>query len=116
LVSGDGVTKEQIARQTRVLAEILERELNGARVEEVTSEAAAGMKGDVVTLGVIAITFLTSGAAVALINCIRALLVLDNHLIITIKRSDGSTLEINAQNVGDAHLRETLHLATGAKS
>jgi hypothetical protein len=66
---------------------------------EIPSGAVAqGTKGEPVTLGVIALAFLTHGAAVALCNVFKAYVARKRLLKIALTKSDGTVLKLEAQN------------------
>lgn len=87
---------DSIADETTITAEIP----SGAVVQ--------GTKGDPITLGVIGLTFLTSGSAVALFGIFKAYF--DRHSSLTIKMNDGNgiPLEITAQNIKIEQLQSLL--------
>jgi len=69
---------------------------------------AAGARGDVVTLGQITLALVTSGAVVALIDCVKAYLTRERSLVVKISKPDGTVLEVNARNVDDAGTKQAL--------
>lgn len=64
--------------------------------------APPGAKGDSVTLGVLLVTFMTSGAAVAAINVLKSYLERDRSLSVAVKRPDGSEVTLTAADAGSA--------------
>ena len=58
-----------------------------------------GAKGDPVTIGTIALTFISSGAAVALFKIIEAYLSKNSSLDFELEKADGSKLKLNASNL-----------------
>lgn len=58
-----------------------------------------GHKGDPITIGTIALTFLSSGSAVALFNIFKAYFERDASFTIKAKKPDGTEVEISAQNM-----------------
>ncbi len=58
-----------------------------------------GTKGDPITIGVITLTFLTSGAAVALFEVFKAYFIRQPSLTIKMTKADGTPFEMTAQNI-----------------
>jgi hypothetical protein len=86
--------------------QVLTRQLCDSIVDETEIEAEIpcgvvqqGHKGDIVTVGTIALTFISSGAAVALFNIFKAYFDRNSSFTIKAKKSDGTELEISAQNL-----------------
>ena len=67
-----------------------------------------GAKGEPITLGLIALTFLSGGSAVALLDVLKSFLARDSVLEMTLERNDGAKLIINAKNMGKEQIEETL--------
>jgi len=87
----------RVAQLTRDLERDLSRE--GIRARAVEAAAVPEEKGEPVTLGVIALALVTSGAIKALIGCLKAYVSREPALTIKIKRKDGIEVEVNARNV-----------------
>ena len=77
-------------------------------VEEVTSKPKPSERG-LDLLGQLALTFLSAGAATALINVLRAYVERDQSVRFRLKRPDGSELELEGKHFQAEHLKETLH-------
>jgi hypothetical protein len=95
--------------------QVLTRDLCTSIADETDIQAeipsgtvAAGTKGDPVTLGAIAIAFLTHGAAVALCNVLKAYVSREPSLNIDIKRPDGTKLKLKAENLQPEQLQTLL--------
>lgn len=58
-----------------------------------------GAKGDPITIGTIALTFISSGAAVALFKIFEAYLSKNSSLDFELEKADGSKLKLNAANL-----------------
>lgn len=72
-----------------------------------------GGKGEPITLATLALTFLTSGSAVALFEVLKAYFERNASLKIILKRSDGQTFELGAENLRAGQIDRTLALAEG---
>lgn len=68
-------------------------------VKDFTHRNVPGTRGDVITVGQIAIAFITTGAATALIECLRAYLLRDDSLIVDVEKPDGTKVSISAKNI-----------------
>ena len=99
---------DQVADLSRQLANDLRGQFD-LTAEPVTRSSAPGEKSvDVPLLGQLAITFLSGGAAVALINCLKAYIERDRSLRFKLKREDGTELELEAKDVKGATVDQTL--------
>jgi hypothetical protein len=96
----------------------LERDLSrvGARARSVETPSVPGEKGEPVTLGVLALALVTSGTVKAVIECFKAYLNREHTLIIKLGHADGTQVEVNASNVHNPAVRETLEAAVSARS
>ncbi|QOL25655.1 hypothetical protein LP316_15390 [Thalassotalea sp. LPB0316] len=65
-------------------------------------------KGDPVTIGQLALTFLGGGSAVALLEVIRAYISRNNTLSIELKNKDGSSINFTAENVNVCDSKELI--------
>ena len=70
-----------------------------------------GSRGDPITLGLIALTFLSSGSAVALLNILKSYFERDSSLTVDIQRNDGAKLAINAKNMKPEQIEDTFNRA-----
>lgn len=82
-----------------------------ARAEIPEGEAAAGERGDPVTLGMIALSFISSGAAVALFQIVKAYFERDRTLELAFERPDGQTMSIKAENMDPDRIDEAIAMA-----
>ena len=104
------LASEDLQNLTRDLSTTLNQETDvDATLPEQTGEA--GIKGDPVTLGLIALTFLSSGAAVAFFNTVKAFFERDRSLEMDFQREDGKKLSIRAENVRAAQIDRTIKAA-----
>jgi hypothetical protein len=72
------------------------------------TSAGQGTKGDPVTLGTIALTFISSGAAVALVNVLKSYFERQSSLEIKIKGENNKEVSIGAKNLHPEELRKTI--------
>ena len=79
------------------------------RAAFVNQEGEKGTRGEI-TLAAIALTFLTGGGAVALINVLRSYLERGSKLAIRLEK-DGKTLNIKAENVRSSQISNTIEEA-----
>jgi hypothetical protein len=79
----------------------LERDLIDARIQARPVEAspAPGERGEPVTLGVLALALITSGAVTAIIECLKVYLSREPALTIKVTDKDGKQVEITTRNV-----------------
>jgi hypothetical protein len=100
------------------LARDLERDLNreGIKAQPLETVPAPGEKGDPVTLGVLALALISSGAVKALIGCLKAYLSREPSLIIKLKHPNGTQVEVNARNIGTTDVHAALEAAASPNS
>jgi len=67
-----------------------------------------GTKGDPVTLGLLALTFLSSGAAVALFNVFKALFERNSSLVFELRGEGGKILKLSAENLSSTQVDKAL--------
>ena len=106
-ISSKALSAEELDRITRQLAGALEQETDLAPVLP-TTESGPGVKGEPVTIGALILTFISSGAAVALFGVLKAYFSREPSLKIDLKKPDGSELSLSAQNMDPARVDETL--------
>jgi len=89
------------------LSRDLQRDLtrSDVPVRGVEKRSRPGERGDAFTLGQLAIDLVTSGTVVALLECLKAYIARDRTLTFSIKRPDGSDIEVTSQNVASSELR-----------
>lgn len=100
---------EQLADLVRELAVDLRKERDFDDVKEATrlphpNERAA----EIGVLGQLGLTFLSAGAATALIGCLKAYIERDHTLRFRIKRPDGSELELEGKHLEGKDLKKTV--------
>jgi hypothetical protein len=101
---------EDLHRLALALRRTLERE---APVEAHLPQEtpAPGTRGDAVSVGTLVLTFLTSGAAVAMFEVLRTLFARDRDLRIELTREDGARLSLTAHNMQPRAIDESVRLA-----
>ena len=70
-----------------------------------------GGKGEPITVGIIMLAFLTSGAAVSLLNVLKSYFERDSSLEMEFQREDGTKLRIRAENVRSDQIARTREFA-----
>jgi hypothetical protein len=78
-----------------------------ASVAVPTTAAAEGAKGDPITIGAVALTFLTSGAAISMFKVLEAYVTRKRSIEVEISRPDGGKFVLRAQDVTPADLAAT---------
>lgn len=73
--------------------------------------AEPGARGDPVTIGVLALAFVTSGSAVALFEVLKAYFERDSTLEMEFERTDGKKMSIRAENVNGRQIDKTVAAA-----
>jgi len=90
------------------------RRVRDLEVRQVSRPPEPGERAaEVGLLGQLALTFLTAGAATALINCLKAYIERDHTLRFKLKRPDGSELELEGKHLQADRLEETLRALEG---
>jgi hypothetical protein len=97
-LSSSELDNEELQSLTRQLCDSIADETD-IKAEIPNGAVAEGTKGDPITLGLIALTFIKSGAAVALFNVLKAYFERNSSFTIKAKKADGTELEITAQNM-----------------
>ena len=106
-LSSAGSSEQQLANMTREMALNIGDETD-ISADLATGETAPGAKGDPITIGTVVLTFLTSGAAVALFEVLKSYFDRDSSLNIAFKKPDGSEVKVSAQNMKPEKLQETI--------
>lgn len=86
-------------------------DIDDLQAEIPMGQIGAGHKGDMVTLGTLGLTFLTSGAAVALFEVAKAYFERDKSLVLKLKNDQGQEFEMTAENISAGQIDRTLKLA-----
>jgi hypothetical protein len=69
-----------------------------------------GARGDVISLGNILITFISSGAAVAAINVLKTYFEREPALTVKFKGADGEEVELDAKRLSDDNTKRALRI------
>jgi Effector Associated Constant Component 1 len=104
----------RLAQLTHDLERDLSRAGIGARPLEALS--VPGQRGEPITLGVLVLALVTSGAVKAMIECVKAYLSRERALTIKFAREDGTQVEVTAQNVDAPAVREALEAMASTRS
>jgi hypothetical protein len=97
ILTNDDLNEDSLQLLTQDLLQTLGSETD-IQAEIVQGEAVQGSKGDPVTLGVLALSFITSGAAVALIGVLKSYLIRDSSMQFEFISHD-KVVKINAKNL-----------------
>ena len=95
------------------LTDELAGELNGVQgisAERAALVAAKGARGDVISIGTIVLTFISSGAAVAAINVLKTYFDREPTLKIKFKSDAGDELTLDAKNLKAEQVDKALKL------
>ncbi len=106
----DGLSKDDLQGLTRDLSRTISDETS------MTSELFEGSgsrenKGDVISIGQIVITALSTGTIVALFNVLKAFLKRESSLEIEFENEDGRKLSIRSRNLKKSQIKKTLGMA-----
>jgi hypothetical protein len=103
------IPDERLAQLTRDLERDLSR--TGVQARPVEAPPAEREKGEPITLGVLVLALITSGAITAVIECFKAYLSRERTLTIRLMRADGTQIEVTGRNVDAPAVRATLEAA-----
>ena len=104
------LSAEQLQTLTLDVRRTLVRETDiAASVPEGTPGASE--RGDAVTIGTLVLTFMTSGAAVALCEIAKTYFQRNSSLAMEFRRDDGRTLKIAAENLRADQVDKTIATA-----
>lgn len=106
IISDANLSEDKLHALTRDLGLTLNKETAIQAVIE-QGETQPGSKGEPITLGVLALTFLTGGSAVALIDVLKTYLLRNSSLEIEVKNGD-KAVKINLQNVQAKQVEQVL--------
>src|SRR5690349_10203158 len=101
------LTDEEVQRLTEELAQTL-REEAGVGADPPAEHPAPGARGEPITIGLLILTGLKSGAFGAVFNSISSFFHRSRKLEITLKRPDGTSLTLNSENVSEEERDRTL--------
>jgi hypothetical protein len=104
ILDGDS---QEIAALTREMMRSIEQNTD-ADVQLPRGVGTPGSKGDAALIGQLLLTFLTSGAAVALIDVFKPYFAREPKLEIEISTATGEVLKLKAENIAPQSLSETV--------
>lgn len=105
----DELSDVQLQSSTLELRRLIETE---TEADAVPARAAAseGTKGDPITVGTLALTFLTSGAAVSVFKALETWMAQKRKIDLEATRPDGRKLVIRAEDLGTKQMEATQRL------
>jgi len=107
---GEEIEDERIDQATRDLLREIRAEAD-PRASLVTREGLPGSKGDLVTLGQIALALVTGGAVGKFIECVFSFLGRNKKLQVEIVNASGRKMSINMDFIDKHGTERALHLA-----
>jgi len=106
-LSSTDLSDDELDALARQLANTITDETDvAAALQEGDSEP--GAKGDPITIGSLVLTFISSGAAIALFEVFKTYFARESSLNIALKRSDGTEVSVSAQNLKPEQLQGTI--------
>jgi hypothetical protein len=105
-VRSDELDQERLHASTMELRRTIVEETE-ATVSAPAVAAATGAKGDPITIGTLAVTFLTSGAAVSIFKVLEAYVTRKRSIDIEISRPDGGKFVLHAKDVSPDEIAAT---------
>ena len=109
-ISCDSLAEDDLQSLTRELSTTINRETDvGAAIPEAQPEP--GSKGDPAVLHTLLLTFMSSGAAVAMFQVIKSYVERNKSLTMTFKRADGEELVIDQTNMSADQMDKTVEFA-----
>ncbi len=99
-LSSDNLSDAALQDRVRSLAYDIEKHSETSAVPDV-GQTVMNAKGEPITLGLILVTFMTSGAAVAALNVLKSYLERDRSMAMTLENPDGTKIILTAANMGD---------------
>ncbi len=106
ILKNDDLSDDKLQALTEDLYQILKRETD-VDVQLAKGDSEQGSKGDPITIGVLALVFLKSGAVLALIETLKSYLTFNSSLQIEIKNGD-KVIKLNAQNLKSNQIEHIL--------
>jgi hypothetical protein len=106
ILKNDQLNDDKLQALTEDLYQTLKRETD-VDVQLAKGDSEQGSKGDPITIGVLALVFLKSGAVLALIETLKSYLTFNSSLQIEIKNGD-KVIKLNAQNLKSNQIEHIL--------
>lgn len=104
------LSEEDLQEVTRELCHTINDETD-ISAEMQVGDSVRGGRGEPITVGLLLLSFLTSGAAVALLEVIKAHFERNRSLKIVFRRPDGEILQVSAENLRAGQIDDTLAMA-----
>ena len=106
-ISSASLADDDLDALTRQLSQTIARE---TEIDPALAEGNSqpGEKGELVTIGAIVLTFLSSGAAVALCDVLKTYIARESSLEFALKSADGTEVSLSATNISDERIEETI--------
>ena len=108
-IASSDLSDDDLQALTRSLCITLNSETD-VKAELVEQAGDQGTKGPEIVVGLVAL-FITSGSAVAMFNVLKARFGRDSSLKVELKRQDGETLKIEAENLSSREIDRTFERA-----
>lgn len=109
-IEAPGLSDDDLQQVTLELCQTINDETD-VSAEMQVGETVPGSKGEPIEVGLLVLAFFTSGAATALFEAIKAYFERNRSLKFILKRPDGETLELGADNLRAGQIDQTLALA-----
>jgi hypothetical protein len=106
--------EREVASLTREMMRAIEQNTE-ASVRLPEASGPPGSKGDITLIGQLLLTFLTSGAAVALIDVFKPFFARHPKLEIELSTAKGEVLKLKSEDITPKALSETLSKLRGAR-
>jgi hypothetical protein len=106
-ISSSELDEERIQSLTLSLCKTITKETD-IEAELAKSPAKKGERGEPITVGLIIITALSSGSAVALFNLLKSYFEREPSIKVIIKREDGVEVLVDAKNIRSNEIKEIL--------
>ena len=107
-IASPRLADDALANLVRDIAAAINRETDMTATEPEATPRP-GEKGDPITLGTLALAFLSSGAAVGLFQVIKSFFERDETLEVSFERSDGAKLAIKSASAQPERVEATLN-------
>ena len=105
-----GLAEEDLQELTHDLCNLVNAE-TAVSASLVTQPSVRGTRGDPITIGALALAFLTSGSAVALFQVAKTIFERKPTLEMEFEREDGKKLKIRAEQMKAGQIDQTFDMA-----
>ena len=106
IIYDDNLSEDKLHDLTRDLCQAINKETD-IEAEILQGEAEPGSRGRRITVGVLVLSFLTGGSAVALCDVLKTYVMRNDSLVIEITRGK-NTVKINSQNIESKQVEQLL--------